>query len=440
MEDAQALLAVLDLAWREIALFASVGFVLLGTSELAIDLIWLLRRRGPRPTLADLPPPERPGRIAVFVPAWDEAAVIADMLRHTLKRWKSGDFVLYVGCYPNDPATIAAVKSVGDHRIRLVIGPAPGPTTKADCLNHLWAAMKADEPASGGRFKAVLLHDAEDIVHSAELDLFDRLIERFDLVQIPVLPLIDARSRYISGHYAEEFVESHTKTMVVRQTIGAAIPAAGVGCAISRGALEEFAASGGPFDKESLVEDYEMGLRLASRSAFVRIASSTSGLIATRALFPQSLEAAVSQKSRWALGIALQGWDRLGWSGGMAERWMRMRDRQAPFAALLLLVGYLSAIFYLIRAVAVGPIPIGGVLGILLVTTGILFLWRLGLRIALTASAYGWHEGLRALPRVLVANAIAIMAARRAVTRYLLKRDLGWNKTDHAFPGEVPAE
>jgi adsorption protein B len=124
MEDAQALLAVLDLAWREIALFASVGFLLLGTSELAIDLIWLLRPRSPRPTLADLPPSERPGRIAVFVPAWDEAAVIADMLRHTLERWSSGDFVLYVGCYPNDPATIAAVRSVEDHRIRLVIGPA----------------------------------------------------------------------------------------------------------------------------------------------------------------------------------------------------------------------------------------------------------------------------------------------------------------------------
>jgi len=440
MDDTQALLAVLDLAWREIALFAAAGFLLLGTSELAIDLIWLLHRRGPGLTLADLPPPARPGRIAVFVPAWDEAGVIADMLRHTLERWSSGDFVLYVGCYPNDPATIAAAKSVDDPRIRLVIGPATGPTTKADCLNHLWAAMTADEFASGGRFKAVLLHDAEDIVHSAELDLFDRLIERFDLVQIPVLPLIDAHSRYISGHYAEEFVESHAKTMVVRQAIGAAIPAAGVGCAISRSALEELAASGSPFDKESLVEDYEMGLRLAGRSAFVRIVSATGGLIATRALFPRRLEAAVSQKSRWALGIALQGWDRLGWSGGLAERWMRMRDRQAPFAALLLLVGYLSAIFYLLRAVAVGPIPIGGVLGLLLVTSGILFLWRLGLRMALTASAYGWHEGLRALPRVLVANAIAIMAARRAVTRYLLKRDLGWNKTDHAFPSEVPAE
>ena len=91
-------------------------------------------------------------------------------------------------------------------------------------------------------------------------------------------------------------------------------------------------------------------------------------------------------------------------------------------------------------AVAAGPIPIEGILGALLVASGMLFLWRIALRMVLTASAYGWREGLRALPRVIVANAIAIMAARRALARYLGKRDLGWNKTDHAFPAEVPAE
>jgi len=35
-------------------------------------------------------------------------------------------------------------------------------------------------------------HDAEDVVHSAELRVLDCLIERFDLVQLPLLPLIDA--------------------------------------------------------------------------------------------------------------------------------------------------------------------------------------------------------------------------------------------------------
>ena len=71
--------------------------------------------------------------------------------------------------------------------------------------------------------------------------LFDALIERFDLVQLPVLPLIDPGSRWIGGHYADEFAEAHGKELVVREAIGASLPSAGVGCAISRDALAALA-------------------------------------------------------------------------------------------------------------------------------------------------------------------------------------------------------
>lgn len=179
------LLAAFDFALRETTLFAAAGFFILGLSDLALDLVWigragtrgLLGRRDA--ALADLPEPAEPGRLAVFVPAWDESDVIAPMLRNALKAWGSGDFLLYVGCYPNDPATVAAVRGVGDPRIRVAIGAGPGPTTKGDCLNRIWAAMVEDERAAGRRFKAVVLHDAEDVVHSAELRIFDALIERF---------------------------------------------------------------------------------------------------------------------------------------------------------------------------------------------------------------------------------------------------------------------
>jgi hypothetical protein len=38
---------------------------------------------------------------------------------------------------------------------------------------------------------AVVLHDAEDVVHPLELTLFDQLIDRAGLVQLPVMPLVD---------------------------------------------------------------------------------------------------------------------------------------------------------------------------------------------------------------------------------------------------------
>lgn len=443
------LLAMVGFAMREAALFAAVGFLLLGLSDLIVDLIWLFLRltRG-KPT-PELPKAARPGRLAVFLPAWDEGAVIGDMLKHSQAAFGAADYWLYVGCYPNDPDTIAAVRAAAGPRVRLVIGPAPGPTSKADCLNRLWERMREDEALDGVPFKAVILHDAEDVVHSAELALLDALIERHDLVQLPVIPLADPGSRFVSGHYMDEFAESHAKELVVRTAIGASLPSAGVGCAISRDALAALAeARGAPFDPDSLTEDYELGLRLrfmGRRAAFVRLSAGPGRyVVATREHFPATLDAAVAQKARWMTGIALAGWDRLGWQGGLAERWMRLRDRQSLLAALVLAAAYLALFLWVALLIAdwltayTLP-PFGPALNALLAINSALLLWRLAMRFGFVASAYGWREGIRSLPRTITANIIAMMAARRALGRYLSGRTQ-WDKTAHVFPHHLPAE
>ena len=145
-----------------------------------------------------------------------------------------------------------------------------------------------------------------------------------------MLPLVDPHSRWISGHYCDEFAEAHIKELVVREAVGAAIPLAGVGCAIARRPLARLAAlqDGRPFAGSSMTEDYEIGLRIGAlglKTMFVRIPAQPSdrGVVASRGHFPATLGAAVRQKARWLGGIALAGWDRLGWSGGLGERWMR---------------------------------------------------------------------------------------------------------------------
>lgn len=453
--------AGLETVMHEAALFAAFGFVLLGISDLAVDFLWIgltFRRRlrlplTVRATAADLAAPKSPGRMAIFVPAWDESDVIGAMLWHTREAFGDADYRIYVGCYPNDPATIAAVDGFADDRICRVVGPAPGSTSKADCLNRLWERMRADEAAEGRQFKAVVLHDAEDVVHSAELRVFDTLIERFDLVQLPVLPLIDPASRWVAGHYADEFAESHGKEMVVREALGASLPSAGVGCAISRNALEALAAGHGvPFDPASLTEDYELGLKLhemGRRAAFVRLpAESGRAVVATREFFPANMDAAVAQKARWMVGIALAGWDRLGWRGSLGERWMRMRDRQSVLASFILGSGYLALLLWVPlllaeRFVELELRPFSPLLSWLVAANLLLLAWRLAMRFGFVAQAYGWREGLRSLPRVVVGNIIAMAAARRAVLRYLRGRRTGalhWDKTAHAFPQQVPAE
>src|SRR5438128_7958921 len=127
MEGFDSVLTACAAAMRETALFAACGFLVLGLGDLLVDLIWLglrLFRRAPAPSL---PVAVWPGRLAVFVPAWDEAAVIGRMLAHCQAAFGEADYRLYVGCYPNDPATIAAVRAAAGPRIRLVIGPGPGP-------------------------------------------------------------------------------------------------------------------------------------------------------------------------------------------------------------------------------------------------------------------------------------------------------------------------
>ncbi len=135
----------------ELALFAGAGFLLFAINDLAVDLIYFARRlwrsatvysRYPRAFASELVGrPAKPGFIAIFVPAWDEAAVIASMLKATLKRLDYPDYRTFVGFYRNDPATCAAIAAVDDPRIEPVLVDEDGPTTKADCLNHLYGIM-----------------------------------------------------------------------------------------------------------------------------------------------------------------------------------------------------------------------------------------------------------------------------------------------------------
>jgi len=443
----------------ELALFAAAGFFLFAIDDLAVDLLYFLRRgwralgvysRFPRAFAGTMPAAARPGWLAVFIPAWDEAAVIAPMLRATLERFEHGDYRLFVGHYRNDPATQAAIDSVSDPRIVAVEVDADGPTTKADCLNRLYAALTAYEAARDRTAKAVVLHDAEDLVHPLELKLFDRMIERAGAVQLPVAPLIDPESPWVAGHYADEFAESHMKELVVREAVGAAIPLAGVGCAIERVALSRLAArhDGRPFAGASMTEDYEMGLRLGAigvRTMFVRIPAEpgSRAVVASRGHFPATIGAAVRQKARWIGGIAFAGWDDLGWRGGLGERWMRMRDRRGPLAALLMAAGYLAAFLWaeVGMASAMGAdvaVAVSPALAWLLKANALLLGWRLLMRFSFTAAAYGLRQGLLSLPRTVVANWIAILAARRALQIHSRGGAKQWDKTHHIFPRELP--
>ena len=329
--------------------------------------------------------------------------------------------------------------------------PADGPTTKADCLNHLYDALIAHELETGRSAKAVVLHDAEDVVHPLELRIFDGLIDRAAVIQLPVLPLPDPHSRWISGHYCDEFAEAHIKELVVREAVGAAIPLAGVGCAIARRPLSQLAAlqEGKPFAGNSMTEDYEVGLRIGAlglKTMFVRIPARPGerGVVASRGHFPatprrrRSPEGALARRNRAC---------RLG-PARLERRFRRALDAAArsPRAARRVAADcglrwrrFLWSQLWLAEALG-APVQarIDPALIILLTINGWLLAWRILMRAAFTTSAYGWREGLLSIPRMVVGNVIAMLAAARAVSLHLGGGAKRWDKTRHIFPAELP--
>lgn len=63
-----------------------------------------------------------------------------------------------------------------------------------------------------------------------------------------------------------------------------------------------------------------------------------------------------------------------------------------------------------------------------------LLAWRIMMRATFTASAYGVTEGLMSIPRLVVGNVIAVLAALRAVSLHLGGGARRWDKTRHMFP------
>ncbi|MDB5724356.1 MAG: hypothetical protein JWQ16_1110 [Novosphingobium sp.] len=462
LPSAHDMLQGLQLVEHELMVFALFWFIVGALDELAVDIIWMWLRATGRSTTPRLPrtlaPGPLDGRIAVFFAAWREAEVIGATLAHTLSAWPQPELRVFVGCYANDPATLVAALAGagGDERVRLVILDRPGPTTKADCLNRLYAALGEDEASSGVRYRGVILHDAEDMVHPAGLELIACALQDADFVQLPVRPEPQPQSRWVAGHYSDEFIESHAKGLVVRNALGAAIPAAGVGCGFGRDILDALAAlrrtegDSGPFAAECLTEDYELGwliARIGGRSRFVRVRDADGELVATRSCFPSTITTAVRQKTRWIHGIAFQSWDRLGWSRRPVDIWMALRDRRGPLTALVLTAAYTLLVIAAILAIAraagaqsvVEPSPL--MQAAVKLSVAALF-WRIALRMLFTTREYGWVEGIRAVFRIPVANIIAIMASRRAIGAYLRTlrgHHVVWDKTAHQLHPAVLA-
>jgi adsorption protein B len=458
-------------------------FLISGLDDLFIDLVYwtrgilrktvMARRIKPLPASVLARKPEQP--IAIMVPAWDESVVLRPMLSNMLAGLDYARYHVFVGVYPNDAATQRELDAViAEHsKVHRVMVDHPGPTNKADCLNAIFRGAMAYEQAQGERFEIFVMQDCEDVIHPLAWRLFNWLIPRKDMVQLPVMSLPRPWYALTAAHYLDEFAQLHQKDLVVREALDRSMPAAGVGVAFSRRAMLAVARDnqGEPFSTDSLTEDYDFGFRLKRhgfKQVFVRYwvgrgvpgrhwltgrpyTQQRTELVCVREYFPATLSAAVRQKARWVLGIALQGWRNLGWQGGLATRYMLWRDRKALITHPATMLAYALVIVVCLQwawraldpyALQFAPLIEPGSLSwqLLLINLGLLAL-RLVQRMWFTARLHGPLQGLLAAPRMVWGNLINFLATARALRLWWRHQRtgvaIGWDKTAHQYPQEV---
>ena len=465
-------------------------YILVSLDDLLLDLAYLLNRRKIRSWRvrpSDLTN-DRPAHIAVMVGAWQEAGVVSPMIESTLNmmHYPASRVEFFVGVYPNDLATLPEVQELADRHtgVHCVVNALPGPTSKSQNLNGVYAAIAEHERRSGKRFDIIAVHDAEDVIHPYTFQLYSTLLKRWKMVQLPVFALFPRMSyngagprerlaqllaQIVTGSYADEFAEHHLHHLPAREALGLFLPSAGTGFAMRRATMDLLNEDGQVLTEGALAEDYELALRLWRKGVKVHFhvqplpridarGQISDDYVAVREYFPTEIKAAIRQKGRWAYGITLQAPQRLkGLKLNLKDRLTLWHDQKGKYTNLIHLLGYPFSLALLIGSLTgvsyqPGSYQYSPLTGALLYTVLGITAWRMLMRGAAVRRIYGLKQALiatLALPglplRWLVGNYINTLATVRAWRLFLFpekgqKRGTAkWDKTERKeyVPPEV---
>lgn len=459
-----------------IGLLVALGFIFFGIDDLLWDIFNIVRKI--RYGEAGRLPVERldsvPSKLlAVIVAAWHEDNVLEAVIENMISslQYPRSMFHVFIGVYPNDDATIEVVRKIEKafDNVHMVINVRPGPTCKADNINNIVRYIKKFEDERRWRFASITIHDSEDVVHPYELKLTNYLLDSYDVLQFPVIPLQrmpklkNIFNSMTLGTYADEFAENHYRTMGSREAMSAVVPSAGTGYAVSHAILDVFGDE--PLcPEDSLTEDYKLSLILAEKgfnTHFVlekvpRLMDNNTvrwDFVATRSFFPDTFKTAVRQKTRWIYGITMQSakFSEIFKSHnmGFAGRYSLYKDLKAKLSNLMVLPGYLVFIYYIVSLFVSVPYmyPQGSLSYDLCVFLTIMMVFRQLMRAVAITNFYGFRSMAVAclLPplmpiRLVWGNIINMTATVKAWklnyigagTKKKTKK-VAWSKTDHTF-------
>jgi adsorption protein B len=452
-------------------------FAISAIDDFLIDLYFYLflgaKKKGYGPqmvnTKALCSPAQR--HLAIMLPAWQESGVLEKSVSNIIRTLDYENYHIFIGTYPNDQPTQTEAKRLARQfdRVHQVVTPLPGPTCKADCLNSIVNAIFDFEKKASIVFGGFILQDAEDIVHKLGLKAFNYYLDNFDLIQIPVFSLQRKWHQLTASHYMDEFAEFQSKEIRVREKLAGLVPGAGVGTAYSRKAVLTFYSKDEVFRTNTLTEDYEFSIRLheigfkqisaclmleddhapeTTRSKKTARRNKIDKIISTREYFPNRFWAAVRQKTRWTIGISLQGWKNFHWRGNWRIRYLLWRDRKMLFFAQAIAAGFVALLLFsalkayhvfFLNGYKFAPLlaPDSLVWNLVYFNFSMTVI-RILQRYYWTYTLYGW-SALPMLPvRYVWGALINYLAITRAIKIFFYHefkgQTIGWDKTAHDFP------
>ena len=75
---------------------------------------------------------------------------------------------IFLGIYPNDPPTLQVAQTPvapATKTVHVILNSMPGPTSKAQNINHVIRQIRLFEQEHGWEFASLTIHDSEDVVH-----------------------------------------------------------------------------------------------------------------------------------------------------------------------------------------------------------------------------------------------------------------------------------
>jgi bacteriophage N4 adsorption protein B len=386
---------------------------------------------------------------AVFVANWHEENVLGKMVEGNLARIQPPEVSFYLGVYPNDCGTLRIANELEAKfpgRVRVIVNRLAGPTSKGQMLNEMFRQVFNGEKGP----ELVILHDSEDVIDPRTFQIYAAYAKDHDFIQAPVFSLSRGKGASVASTYMDEFAERHTREMIVRGAVGAAIPSAGVGTCITNRLIKHFLRIRGQVIMSGTVtEDYILGIeakRSGFKSAFVAISKGAEeGLdfVATRAYFPKTLETSIKQKTRWIYGINFEALHKLGWEGDPWDAYFFLRDRKGMITSFLPPISFALLCLMLLGFIDTADMfePMDSILIASMWINLFALVTRYVVRVLAGGQVYGKRDWIGVAVRWPVALYINMAAVFRAWKTYLGESEFAtkpivWSKTKHELPDD----